>query len=183
MLAHGVELLAILQSGIFLDGLFGDVNPFAVGHQGRCFPKVINVSFVVTVALFINRLIESGQVFGFNMRAIVLQQRHLHLLVKGCIPLFSVVIKLDVTAFLVLDRRLNGLQCAVSQLVGAQESLVEVHQSLAGFEAISVETGHFPKVELAFQVARRVLPSPDEGFIVLLLSNKTNGIDTLVHAD
>ena len=157
--AQGVELLTILQACILGNVGFCEVNLSPLLHQGRGIPQIIDIFLVVTTKFLVDGFVESGQIFGSDLRAIVLQQRGLHFAIESRIPCVAVVIKGHIGCFgRALPLLFECLQRTVTQFIGAHKGFVEERCRTTCIETLGIKRFQGIEIELALQVFCRVLP-------------------------
>ena len=135
-------------------------------------------------------MVEVWQIFLVHLFTIELHGSRHNLLVSGFVPFVAGVLKLDVLLlWLILVTLHDGaVVCPIGapcQLIGAtaSEGLGEVSESLHGVELLGIELRQLVEVELALQVARRVLPLADLCLVGCFLLNQSDTVDTFIHTD
>ena len=129
--------------------------------------------------LLVDGLEEVGPVLLLHLLAVVLHQGGQQFAVRLLVPLLAVVVEQDVLLLFLVSRSLYGharvdATAARSHLVAlAAPRLAPVVDGAYGAEALLVELAEAVEVQLAFQVARRVLPLAQAGLKLLLLLDES----------
>ena len=149
---------------------------------------MLHIQGIVASKLVVDGVVELWQEACIHLFAVVFQHHSQHLLFGGSVPHIAVVFKLHILFFLLVLGPFHlhavvHLECSCGQFVGsAAKGFSEVGQCADVFKSLVVQVFHQVQVQLAFQVAGRVLILSDALFKGLFLSYQVHAVYALVHA-
>ena len=192
LLSDGHELLSVDDGGVVSQLLVS--NPqFALFvhllHQQTLVPEVVGILLIIASKLGLYVVEEGGQRLFVNVLGIVFQQGGHHFAVEGGIPGVGIVAGHyhQLLALLhglgIFLYALANVEGTCGELVGATEGFVEEHEVFHHLFTVGVQLAQVLDVELAFEVARRVLILLYASLVSLLHLHDAYRVDTLVHTD
>ena len=150
---------------------------------------MVHKLLVVTFEVMVDHIIEVGLVLDLHLLTEMLQQGCQYLTIGIIVPLAGVVLELDIVrlgvSFLTVDDgAILHTDSTTGHLVSrASEGLVIEGQSPHRSKTLLIEMLQQLEVKLTHKETRRVLIVADLLLVFGLLTDKTDGVYTLVHAD